>query len=248
MAKLRHIAFISPEPTKLYEYYHHLFGLEQVRVSPSGSVHVIDGLFNLAFLAQQAMASDMANTHRADGHELDQSTGIAHYGFTVDHLQDLFDNLDESIKQGESPQNGRPAEMRIVDPWGNAVDVSSRGFLGREERHLPGIRHVVIQSSDPDAACAFYREKFALDQVSAGPDGVTLLTDGDMSIRIQEDEAIGKPGIQYFGVQVDDWEATRARFKELGEELGDPPAPGEERMMTDPEGNAFAVSPRSWLG
>jgi catechol 2,3-dioxygenase-like lactoylglutathione lyase family enzyme len=177
-----------------------------------------------------------------------QTRCINHFGFTVDKLEDVMEKLDDSIEHGVNPQNRRPGEMRIIDPWGNAVDVSSRGFLGREERHLPGIRHVVIQSSDPDAACAFYREKFALDQVSAGPDGVTLLTDGDMSNRIQEDEAIGKPGIQYFGVQVDDWEATRARFKELGEELGDPPAPGEERMMTDPEGNPFAVSPRSWLG
>ncbi|MFQ5541239.1 MAG: VOC family protein, partial [Candidatus Binatia bacterium] len=41
MAKLRHIAFIVKEPKKLYDFYHRLFGFEQVRLSPSGSIHVI---------------------------------------------------------------------------------------------------------------------------------------------------------------------------------------------------------------
>ena len=90
MANLRHIAFISPEPQKLYDYYHHLYGMEKVRVSPAGSIHVIDGLFNLAFLAQQAVVLDAVDTHREDGHEIDQTPGIAHFGFTVDRLEDVL--------------------------------------------------------------------------------------------------------------------------------------------------------------
>ena len=113
-ANLRHIAIISPEPKKLYDYYHHLYGMEQVRESPSGSIHVIDGLFNLAFLAQQAVASATVDTHREDGHEIDQSPGIAHFGFTVDRLEDVFDKLDQSVHRAETPQNGRPAEMRVL--------------------------------------------------------------------------------------------------------------------------------------
>ena len=105
MANLRHVAFISPEPQKLYDYYHHLYGMEQVRVSAAGSIHVIDGLFNLAFLAQQAVASDTVNTHRADGHEIDQTAGIAHYGFAVDRVEDVFDTLDGSLKLGQTPQS-----------------------------------------------------------------------------------------------------------------------------------------------
>ena len=246
MAKLRHIAFISPEPPRLFDYYHHLFGLEEVRVSPSGSVHVIDGLFNLAFLAQQATTSDSMNTHRADGHELDQSTGIAHYGFAVEDIDEALARFDESIKRGESPQNGRPAEVRIVDPWGNQVDLSSRGFLGREERKLPGIRHVVVQTDAPDEARAFYRSSFDLAEVEAPSGGATYLSDGDITMRFTAEHTIDRAGIQYFGVQIDDWEGTRARFASLGEELGDPPPAGSERMMTDPEGNHFAVSLEGW--
>ena len=65
-------------------------------------------------------------------------------------------------------------------------------------------------------------------------------------MRFTTEHTIDRHGIQYFGVQIDDWEGTRARFASLGEELGDPSSAGSERMMTDPEGNRFAVSLEGW--
>ena len=56
MGKLRHIAFISKEPKKLSDFYQKFFDLEEVKVFPSGSRMVIDGLFNLAFLQQTRRA------------------------------------------------------------------------------------------------------------------------------------------------------------------------------------------------
>src|SRR5581483_7018320 len=50
MAQIRHVALMVDDPKKLFDYYNRLFGVEQVRTSPTGSIHVIDGLFNLAFL------------------------------------------------------------------------------------------------------------------------------------------------------------------------------------------------------
>ena len=67
MGKLRHIAFISMEPKKLSDFYQKFFDLEEVRVFPSGSRMVIDGLFNLAFLQQHAYQDAIVGTHRADG-------------------------------------------------------------------------------------------------------------------------------------------------------------------------------------
>lgn len=243
MANLRHIAIISPEPKKLYDYYHHLYRLEQVRESPSGSIHVIDGLFNLAFLAQQAVVSATSDTHRDDGHEIDQSPGIAHFGFTVDRLEDVFDKLDQSVHRGETPQNGRPAEMRVVDPWGNRVDVSSRGFLGREERGTPGIRYAAIECADPDGACEFYRRIFDLTEMTRTDDGV-LLTDGYITIELTRRRILETSGIQFFGIQIDDWEELRTRLAEIGQEL--PPESDGQVMLTDPEGNLYAVSKAGW--
>jgi hypothetical protein len=186
---------------------------------------------------------DTVNTHRQDGHEIDQSTGIAHYGFSVDKLTDVLDLLGGEVQQGETPQNGRPAEMRIVDLWGNRVDISSRGFLGREERRTPAIRYAAIECTEPEAACGFYKTNFGLSLQAETDDGV-LMTDGYITMDLTRRRTLAKGGIQYFGIQVDDWDGLRERLSELGQEL--PPEGDGPVMLTDPEGNPYAVSKRGW--
>jgi catechol 2,3-dioxygenase-like lactoylglutathione lyase family enzyme len=246
MAKLRHIAFIVKEPKKLYDFYHHAFGLEQVRVSPSGSIHVIDGLFNLAFLQQKLDHSEVVNTHRADGSEIDQNQGINHFGFLVGSLDQALSRLPESVTRGESPQNGRPAEMRVIDPWGNKFDISSKGFLGREEKRLPGVRLVVIQTASPDQAARFYESVLEIRKTRTLPDGTVMLSDGDVSLALTPAQTIGKPGIQYFGIQVKDWSSTRKSLKEMGIDLSGQRATDGVFRLRDPEGNLFLVSEQGW--
>lgn len=246
MARIRHIALIVKEPEKLYDYYHDLFGVERVRTSPTGSVHVIDGLFNLAFLQQTGGEVEIVGTHRSDGTEADQRPGINHFGFVVDRLDDVVDQLSDSIERGESPQNGRPAEMRVIDPWGNRFDLSSRGFLGREERKLPAVRHMVVQVERPDQAAEFYREKLDLKEIRRDPDGSVLLGDGYVSMSLIEEGFIGRPGIQYFGIQVGDLAATREQFKTLGVTLPAPQGPDGEVRVRDPEGNLYVISEQGW--
>ena len=174
MGKLRHIAFISKEPKKLSDFYQKFFDLEEVKVFPSGSRMVIDGLFNLAFLQQNVARAEVLGTHRADGSEANQIQGIAHYGFMVDSLAEAVQKLPPTLKRGDSPQvsggasgpeAARPAEVRFIDPWGNNVDISSRGFLGREEKRLPGVRLAAVQVADPDKACEFYKSQFDLEVI-----------------------------------------------------------------------------------
>jgi catechol 2,3-dioxygenase-like lactoylglutathione lyase family enzyme len=246
MAKLRHIAFIVKEPKNLYDFYHHLFGVEQVRHGPTGAIHVIDGLFNLAFLKQNISDVAVLNTHRADGEEIDQTQGINHYGFLVDNVEKTLSRLDSSLQRGDTPQNGRPAEMRIVDPWGNRVDLSARGFLGREEKKLPGVRYVVVQTETPERAADFYKSVFELKEIGKVSDGSLRLTDGDITLELTRKQSIGKPGIQYFGFQVEDWSQAKSRCKEIGLELPQPKGRETEVQLTDPEGNLFAVSERGW--
>jgi catechol 2,3-dioxygenase-like lactoylglutathione lyase family enzyme len=246
MARVRHIAFIVKEPKKMYDYYHRLFGVEQVRLSPTGSIHVIDGLFNLAFLQQVFSDTDVVNTHRADGSEVNQTLGINHYGFVVDQLEDVVGRLGDAIQRGESPQNGRPAEMRVIDPWGNNFDLSSRGFLGREERNLPGVRHMVVHNEQPEEAAEFYRSKLDLEEVRRGPDGSILLSDGEVSMSLTPRRTLDRSGIQYLGIQVDDWASTEARFEEFGIDLPLPRAGEHEAQLRDPEGNLYLLSERGW--
>jgi catechol 2,3-dioxygenase-like lactoylglutathione lyase family enzyme len=69
MQKFRHIAFISKDPAKVYDYYHRLFGIEQVWLSPLGAVHVIDGLVNIAFIQQSTTAAEVPRRQRGQGPE-----------------------------------------------------------------------------------------------------------------------------------------------------------------------------------
>jgi catechol 2,3-dioxygenase-like lactoylglutathione lyase family enzyme len=246
MAKLRHIAFIVKEPERLYDFYHHLFGVEKVRHGPTGAIHVIDGLFNLAFLKQSFSDGPVVNTHRADGEEIDQRQGINHYGFLVNDVEKTLARLGDSIQRGQTPQNGRPAEMRIVDPWGNKVDLAARGFLGREERRLPGVRYVVIQTETPEQTAEFYRSVFELERLAPAADGSLRLSDGDITLELTKKLSLDKPGIQYFGVQVENWSQTKARFKEIGLDLPDPKRGETEVRVRDPEGNLFTVSEKGW--
>ncbi len=246
MARIRHIAFIVKEPEKLYDFYQHVFGVEEVRRSDTGSIHVIDGFFNLALLQQVQTESEVVNTHRADGAEANQRRGINHYGFVVDKLDEVVSKLPDTTKRGESPQNGRPAEMRVIDPWGNNFDLSSRGFLGREEKRLPGVRHIVVQVDRPDQAAEFYTSVLDLEEVRRDEDGSILMTDGDITMSLIDEPYIGRPGIQYFGLQVEDWSATQKRFEEAGSELPDLRPGQTEAPVRDPEGNLFVVSEQGW--
>ena len=246
MAKLRHVAFIVKDPDRLYDFYHHLFGVEKVRHGPTGAIHVIDGLFNLAFLKQNVSDAPVVNTHRADGEEIDQVQGINHYGFLVDNVDQTLSRLDDLLQRGETPQNGRPAEMRFIDPWGNKVDLSARGFLGREEKKLPGVRHVVVQTDDPDTTAEFYKTKLELKEIGRLSVGTIRLSDGDISLDLTKKRLIDKPGIQSFGVQVENWSETKSKFKELGIVLPDPKPDQSEVALSDPEGNLFTVSEKGW--
>jgi catechol 2,3-dioxygenase-like lactoylglutathione lyase family enzyme len=245
MAQIRHIALIVKEPETLYDFYHQIFDVEQVRLSPTGSIHVVDPYFNLAFLKQTGGEVDLANTHRADGTEADQRPGINHFGVIVNKLDEVVSRLGDSVKVGESPQNGRPAEMRVIDPWGNNFDLSTRGFLGKDEPALPGVRHLAIHNEHPQEVADWYKQMLDLREIGRDRDGSILLSDGEVSMRVTKEQSIYKSGIQYFGVQFSDWKNARERFRALDVDL--PERAPAEVHLEDPEGNIFLVSQQGWL-
>lgn len=251
MGKLRHIAFISREPKKLSDFYQKFFAMEEVKAFPSGSRMVIDGLFNLAFLQQHNDKVAIVGTHRADGAEANQIPGIAHYGFMVDDLERAVSKLPPGLKRGDSPQTSggvtgpeaaRPAEVRFIDPWGNNVDISSRGFLGREEKRLPAVRLAVVQVGDPDQACEFYKKQFELEVIRREADGSLLLSDGIVQLLLTKKQTLDRGGIQYFGIQVENLAATRRRLADGGVEVLSVEGAANQIRINDPEGNQVVIS------
>lgn len=113
MAKIRHIAIVSPERDKLVEFYKKAFGMKQVE-GEGTAVYLSDGSINLA-LIQQYPGRD---------------AGLYHFGFEIEDI----DNLKEKLKQARAgsevqrrPRN-REAEYRVLDPDGNAIDLSTHGW------------------------------------------------------------------------------------------------------------------------
>jgi catechol 2,3-dioxygenase-like lactoylglutathione lyase family enzyme len=255
MGKLRHIAFISQEPKKLSDFYQKYFGFEECKVFPSGSRMVIDPLFNLAFLqARGDQAGPVVGTHRADGAELERQPGIHHYGFLVDDLSKAVAKLPASLNRGASPQvsagvggseGARPAEMRFIDPWGNNVDLSSRGFLGREEKKLPGVRLLAVQVPNPDEACEFYKSQFELEVVGKDADGTIRLSDGTVTLVLTKSQVRPKSGVQYFGIQVGDLAGLKKRLQNDGVAVSE--TDSRQIQLTDPEGNRVLVSEGGWM-
>ena len=254
MGKLRHIAFISAEPKKLSDFYQKYFGFEECKVFPSGSRMVIDPLFNLAFLQRAAVEVAMAGTHRADGSENELTIGIHHYGFMVDDLDRAVAKLPAGLTRGTTPQvsagvggpeGARPAEVRFLDPWGNNVDLSSRGFLGREERKVPGVRLLAVHVPDLAAACEFYQQQFDLELVGWTDDGTIRLSDGTVTLLLTKSQVRPKGGVQYFGIQVSDLVGTKKRLQHDGVAVSE--AGSGQIQFTDPEGNRVVVSEAGWV-
>lgn len=254
MGKLRHIAFISQEPKKLSDFYQKYFGFEECKVFPSGSRMVIDPLFNLAFLQRAAVAVTEAGTHLADGSEKELTIGIHHYGFMVDNLEKAVAKLPGGLTRGTTPQisagvggpeGARPAEVRFLDPWGNNVDLSSRGFLGREEKKLPGVRLLAVQVPDLDEACAFYQSQFDLAVVGRESDGSVRLSDGTVTLLLTKTQTRPKEGVQYFGIQVSDLAACKKRLQESSVAVSE--NANGEIQLSDPEGNRVVVSQSGWV-
>src|SRR5881227_1236777 len=74
------------------------------------------------------------------------------------------------------------------------------------------IKHIAIRTTDPEKTSAFYQEVFGLKKVGLGVNGI-FLSDGYINLAIlkcrpERERGAGKIGIEHFGFQVDDVEAT----------------------------------------
>jgi predicted enzyme related to lactoylglutathione lyase len=134
--------------------------------------------------------------------------------------------------------------MRFIDPWGNNVDLSSRGFLGREEKKLPGVRLLAVQVPDLAAASEFYQQQLDLKIVGWTDDGSIRLSDGTVTLLLTKSQVRPKSGVQYFGIQVNDLSDLKQRLQADGVAVSQNAA--DQIEFNDPEGNRVVVSENAW--
>ena len=94
--------------------------------------------------------------------------------------------------------------------------MSSRGYLGREEKKLPGVRLLAVQVPDLAAACEFYQQQFGLEIAGWSDDGTIRLSDGTLTLMLTKSQVRPKSGVQYFGIQVGDLAGLKKRLQDGG--------------------------------
>jgi len=129
MPRIRHLAIKTKDPERLAKFYEDVFGLKIIHSERSGAVYMSDGYLTLAILRNRGESTP---------------SGINHFGFQVENLQDV----EAKLARWEEPMSSRPstrpfAEYRAMDPDGNLFDISAHGYddveyaADREQKKTP---------------------------------------------------------------------------------------------------------------
>lgn len=133
MAKIRHIALTTENPSEVAEFYKQAFDMQEIRRSDSGAVFLSDGYINLAIL-------NWKTEKDADvGPNGPNYNGIHHIGFQVDDLDDSADKLEQVEGQrlnqrhddttlAQTAAAPRNFEVKWAGPDGVVIDVSQSGW------------------------------------------------------------------------------------------------------------------------
>jgi lactoylglutathione lyase len=100
---------------------------------------------------------------------------------------------------------------------------------------LVGINHVALQVDDIEEAVAFYTDLFEPTDVNRSVPGAAFLRMGDQFLALFERGP--RTEEPHFGLVVDDKEAARRRFEEVGVEV----LPGRFFDIRDPSGNRIQI-------
>ncbi len=136
MARIKHIAITTKEPVKTAEFYKSAFGLKELRRSPNGAVFLSDGHIHLAILNWKDERSADMGAHGPN------FSGIHHFGFEVEDLDDASDKLEAVHGRRLTQKEGVEAvmaggghanfEMKWSGPDGVVIDISHTGWEGTD--------------------------------------------------------------------------------------------------------------------
>ena len=125
------------------------------------------------------------------------------------------------------------------------------------------IKHIAIFTADPEKTANFYVDVFGLEMAGPAGRGGFYLSDGEINLAILKardvdaDNPAGfqtPAGIDHFGFQVEDLEASQARLAEYGaEELPSHAPPGGgafyyECRYRGAGGQVVGVTENGWVG
>jgi len=146
MAKIRHIALSTQDVDATAKFYIDVFGMKEVAKLDSPNArgyYLTDGDINVAIL-------NFKNDQSAGAERGKEWSGIHHFGFQVESLEEIAERLaavgakprDDvnaalNIGQGDHKAN---VEVKYSGPDGVMVDVSETGWMGADG-FLGGPKH-----------------------------------------------------------------------------------------------------------
>ena len=116
------------------------------------------------------------------------------------------------------------------------------------------IRHLAIKAEDQEKTATFYKETFGMTEAWRGPAredgrGAIYLTDGYINMAILPSRG-GREGIDHFGFQVEDMDATLKTAASVGAKSDSYKKPRDGRFaemgVQDPVGTPVDVSEHGW--
>ena len=128
MPRIKHIALTTQDPAKTADFYKAAFGMREIRRNPRGAVFLTDGYINLAILNFKTEKDADVGAHGAN------FSGIHHFGFEVEDLDEAVEKLEQAAGSGADRQgrarhgNGRRRPPQFRDEMGRA--------RWRRRRHL----------------------------------------------------------------------------------------------------------------
>jgi lactoylglutathione lyase len=131
MARIKHIALTTKDPTKVAAFYRDAFGMQEVRRAPNGAVFLTDGYINLAILNWKTEQSADVGANGPN------YSGIHHFGFEVEDLDEAAKKLEGAQGQRLEEKEGldmmaagghRNFEMKWAGPDGVVIDISHTGW------------------------------------------------------------------------------------------------------------------------
>ena len=101
MAKIRHIALTTKDPSEVAEFYMKAFDMQEIYRRPNGAVYLSDGYINLTIL--NCKTEDAADV----GPLGPNFEGIHHIGFEVDDLESASAKIEAAKGKRIVPQRER---------------------------------------------------------------------------------------------------------------------------------------------
>ena len=135
MARIKHIALTTKEPASVAEFYKSAFGLRELRRN-NGNVFLTDGYIHVAVLKHKDERAPDMGAHGPN------FSGIHHFGFEVDDLDEASRKLEAAHGQRLTAKDESDAamrdgvhanfEMKWAGPDGVVMDISHTGWEGTD--------------------------------------------------------------------------------------------------------------------